>query len=164
MEKKKRKPAVWHKCKRCGRLTKNKVYCSIDCRFKKKGRERITPEMEREIIDMTSSGMTQKSIAAYFGMNRKTIIRFTKKHKDFRDKMAKAKYSTDKLAFKSIRVGMVRDWKAGAWWVKKRYPAEFGDKVNVVLDEQPILIDDILNEDEKKQSKNKVNGSNTSKR
>ena len=129
----------------------------MQCRYNLSGKSIIDREMADEIIELTKNGMSQQAIADYMGINVKTIVRYKQNNPDFLRRMKKAKYNTDILAFKSVKAGMVRDWRAGRWWIKKRYPKQFGDSIKVDLEKQPILIDDIMGEidNEKRRRKGK---------
>ena len=50
---------------------------------------------------------------------------------------------TDRLAHKSIKVGMLKDWRAGAWWLERRHPDEFRERKWVEI-EKPSLIQDMF--------------------
>jgi len=43
-----------------------------------------------------------------------------------------------------ITLGEIRDWRAAAWRLERRWPEEYKEKKGVELKEQPILIDDIM--------------------
>jgi len=104
----------------------------------------ITKEKEEQIIALLSDGMSQSKVCRYVGISEETMIQYKKKFPEFVERIEKAKEETTKLAHKSIKVGMVKDWKAGAWWLERTEPERFKEKKEVEVKDQPILIDDIM--------------------
>ena len=104
----------------------------------------ITKEKEEILINMLSDGMSQAKTAQYIGVNEKTIMEHRKRFSEFMERIERAKLETHKLAHKSIRVGMLRDWRAGAWWLERTEPERFKEKKEIEFHDQPILIDDIM--------------------
>lgn len=107
----------------------------------------INKEMEEEIIQLLSDGMSQSKVALAMGINEKTIMDHRERFSEFSERIEKAKRATDALAHKSVKVGMLKDWKAGAWWLERRHPDEFQEKKTIEVT-KPSLILDVF-EDEK---------------
>ena len=104
----------------------------------------ITKEKEEILINMLSDGMTQAKACRYVGISEDTLIRHRKKFCGFCERLERAKLETTKLAHKSIKVGMLKDWRAGAWWLERTEPERFQEKKIVDTGYHPILIDDIF--------------------
>lgn len=104
----------------------------------------ITKEKEEILINMLSDGMSQAKAAQYIGVNEKTVMDHKKRFSEFTERIERAKLETHKLAHKSIRVGMLKDWRAGAWWLERTEPERFQEKKIVDTGYHPILIDDIF--------------------
>lgn len=104
----------------------------------------ITKEKEEMLINMMADGMTQARACLYVGICEQTIIRHKERFSEFSERLERARLETTRLAHKSIRVGMLKDWKAGAWWLERTEPERFGLKKEIEIKNQPILIDDIM--------------------
>lgn len=111
---------------------------------KKRGRPlAINKEMEEEIIQLLSDGMSQVKVALAMGINEKTIMEHRERFPEFSERIEKAKRATDALAHKSVKVGMLKDWKAGAWWLERRHPEEFQEK-KIIEVTKPSLVQDMF--------------------
>lgn len=103
----------------------------------------INEEMEKEISHLLSDGMSQAKVARAMGINEKTIIEHRRRFPEFSERIEKAKMETDRLAHKSIKVGMIKDWRAGAWWLERRHPDEFRERKWIEI-EKPSLVQDMF--------------------
>lgn len=119
----------------------------------------ITKEKEAILINMLSDGMSQSKACAYVGISEDTIIRHKKKFCGFCERLETAKLETHKLAHKSIKVGMLKDWRAGAWWLERMEPERFKEKKEIEI-LKPSLIVDMFDDDEDKEKKDKNEGKN----
>lgn len=109
------------------------------------GRPRIDwKRVEPEIIALLADGMSQAKACKYVGVSEETLIKHKKDNSEYSERLEKAMLETHKLAHKSLKVGMLKDWKAGAWWLERTEPERFKEKKEIDLKEQPILIDDIM--------------------
>lgn len=104
----------------------------------------VTAKKEETLIQLMSDGMSQVKAASYVGIDEKTIINHKKRHPKFVERLEKAKEETTRLAHKSIKVGMLKDWRAGAWWLERTEPERFKEKKEIDYGDKPILIDDIM--------------------
>jgi hypothetical protein len=118
---------------------------------KPKGRPlAITKEKEDILINLLSDGMSQAKACLYVGVSEDTIIEHKKRFPDFPERIEKAKMETHKLAHKSIKVGMTKDWKAGAWWLERTEPERFREKKEIEFSEKPSLVQDMFIDEKKK--------------
>lgn len=118
---------------------------------KKNGRPfAITKEKEEILISLLSDGMTQTKACLYVGISEQTIIEHKKRFPEFTERIEKAFLETHKLAHKSVKVGMTKDWKAGAWWLERTEPERFREKKEIEINEKPSLVQDMFDDDEKK--------------
>ncbi|MDY0389026.1 MAG: helix-turn-helix domain-containing protein [Methanolobus sp.] len=104
----------------------------------------ITKEKEEILINLMSDGMSQSKAAQYIGVAENTLIEHKKRFPKFLRRLETSMLETHKLAHKSVKIGMIKDWKAGAWWLERTEPERFKEKKEIDLKEQPILIDDIM--------------------
>jgi uncharacterized protein YoaH (UPF0181 family) len=110
----------------------------------------ITKQIEEELIKLMSDGMSQNEACKYVGISKMAIIEYKKRFPEFADRIQKAKLATTKFAYKSVKAGMIKDWKAGAWWLERTVPERFREKKELEISEKPILIDDVFNGTKKK--------------
>ena len=101
----------------------------------------ITKEMEEIIINLLSDGVSQKKVARYIGVNEKTIMTHKMNFPDFLERLEKAKLETTRLAYKSLKIGMTKDWRAAAWWLERTEPARFIEKKELEIREMSSLKD-----------------------
>jgi len=101
--------------------------------------EDIATRLEKALEnDMT---ITQACILA--GISRETYNQWRIKFPDFADKMKLAKIKFLETASKSIKIGMITDWRAGAW-VKERRDKRYKEKKELEVKGRPILIQDAI--------------------
>lgn len=80
----------------------------------------ITEERQAKIIELMSDGVSQKKAVSIVGISERAFIRFKKKNSQFIQRLEESMIKTDRLAYRSIRMGMFRgDWRAGAWWLER---------------------------------------------
>ena len=107
----------------------------------------ITKEKETILINLLSDGMSQSKACDYVGISEDTIIRHKKRFCGFCERLETAKLETHKLAHKSIKVGMLKDWRAGAWWLERTEPERFREKKEVEV-YKPSLVMDMFDDEE----------------
>jgi len=106
----------------------------------------ITKEKEEILINMLSDGMTQAKACRYVGISEDTLIRHRKKFCGFCERLERANLETHKLAHKSIKVGMLKDWRAGAWWLERNEPERFKERKDIEFNEKPSLVMDMFDD------------------
>ncbi|QQS61830.1 MAG: hypothetical protein IPN70_02870 [Candidatus Moraniibacteriota bacterium] len=119
----------------------------------------ITKDKETILINLLSDGMSQSKACVYVGISEDTIIRHKKRFCGFCERLETAKLETHKLAHKSIKVGMLKDWKAGAWWLERMEPERFKEKKELEI-KKPSLIMDMFDDDEEEKEEKKDSKSN----
>ena len=84
--------------------------------------------------------MYLSTAARYAGVHRKTVWRWTRRgHADlavgvesryatFARAMARAEAQGEVTRIVRIQQAAERDWRAAAWWLKRRYPERWGDR------------------------------------
>jgi hypothetical protein len=119
-------------------------------KVKKNGRPfSITKEKEEELIRLMADGMSQAKACAYLGISEMTIIRHKERFSEFSERLEAAKLETTKLAHKSVKMGMVRDWKAGSWWLERTEPERFREQKQIDVKEMPNLVFDVFDDKDK---------------
>lgn len=113
----------------------------------------ITKEKEEILVALLSDGMSQTKACKYVGVSEETIIQHKKRFPEFPERIEKAMLETHKLAHKSIKVGMTKDWKAGAWWLERTEPERFREKKEIEFSEKPSLVQDMFEDEDKDKTK-----------
>jgi hypothetical protein len=107
-------------------------------------------KVEPELIMLIADGMSQAKACEHVGIHPDTLIEHKKVCPEYSERLERAKGETSKLAHKSIKVGMLKDWKAGAWWLERTEPERFREQKQVDVKELPnLVLDDIFDENEK---------------
>ena len=98
---------------------------------------KFTREVQDKFIELVTDGMKQSKACKALGVEEQTVILHKKNNLEFLERFKEANIKTDKLAHKSVKAGMVKDWRAGAWWLERTNP-DFKEKseltVNLVQD------------------------------
>lgn len=110
----------------------------------------ITKEKEDVLINLLADGMSQSKACKYVGISEDTLIRHKQKFCGFCERLETSMLETHKLAHKSVKVGMTKDWKAGAWWLERTEPERFREKKEIEFSEKPSLVQDMFVDEEKK--------------
>lgn len=109
------------------------------------GRPKINWKLvEPELIALLADGMSQAKACSYVGISEQTLIEYKKKNLGYSERLEKAFLETHKLAHKSVKVGMLKDWKAGAWWLERTEPERFQEKKTLEVSEKPSLIQNMF--------------------
>ena len=110
---------------------------------------KLTPEVQQTLVFALSEGATVEHACDYAGIHKDTLYDWLKRGEageaefsDFSDAITRARgrgIVTDLATIsKAVLAG---DWKAAAWRLEHRYPAEYGKKVKTQGDpEQPVEI------------------------
>ena len=123
-------------------------------KIRKNGRPfAITKEKEEILINLLSDGVSQCKAAIYIGVNEKTVMEYKDRFPEFTERIERAKLETHKLAHKSIKVGMLKDWRAGAWWLERMEPERFKEKKEIEVSKPSLIMDMFWDEDDERESK-----------
>jgi len=122
----------------------------------------ITKKVEEEIIKLLADGLTQNQVCRIVNVHPDTLIKHKKSSLAFSERFDQAKLEMARTAHKSVKLGMVRDWKAGSWWLERIYPERFRERKEVDVKEERVLIDDaFLNETTNKSKRDRDDKSDT---
>jgi hypothetical protein len=124
---------------------KNKIKKPKRIKGDKNGRpSKLTPALRQRTKELIELGMNYNDVCLSIGITKETFSQWRKKFPDFLDLVESANAKVKEIALKSIRVGEMRDWRAAAWRLERRFPEEYKEKKEIELHDQPILIDDIM--------------------
>lgn len=149
------------KCLVCGKkLTgSQKKFCGYACSNKgrKFGRKpMLTEKMKHDIRKKIEIGLNYKDVCKAVGIVESTFFRWKSENEEFCKLVEQANIKVKEISLASVRRGELNDWRAGAWRLERRFPEEYKEQ-KIIETNQPILIDDIMNEKtngEKRKSKN----------
>lgn len=105
---------------------------------------KYSPEILLRTKELIELGMNYQDVCDSLGITRETFSQWRKKYSDFSDTVRIANAKVKEISLKSLRVGEMKDWKAAAWRLERRWPEEYREKKEIEIKEQPILIDDIM--------------------
>lgn len=136
-------------CKNCGKQLKEnqKKFCSIKCsnEAKNSGRKtKLNDEMKQDIRKKLELGLSYKNVCQAVCISEQTFNHWRKTNSEFSELVDRANAKVKEISLASIRRGEIRDWRAAAWRLERRFPEEYKEKKEVELSKKPILIDDIM--------------------
>jgi hypothetical protein len=90
--------------------------------------ETLDESQKREVIAIVSVGCPRAVAATYVGCHVQTIAREAVQDSDFSDRLQQAESSHEILQLKNINAAAndVRQWRAAAWALERRYPDRYG--------------------------------------
>jgi len=115
----------------------------------KNGRpSKLTPEIRQRVKELLELGMNYNDVCLSIGITKETFSQWRKKFSDFSDLVESANAKVKEIALKSIRVGEIRDWRAGAWRLERRFPEEYREKKEIEITEKPRLVLDVFEDED----------------
>ena len=108
---------------------------------------KYNPEILQKTKELIELGMNYQDVCDSIGISRETFSQWQKKYPEYSDSVRIANSKVKEIALKSIRVGEMRDWKAAAWRLERRFPEEYREKKEIEITEKPRLVLDVF-EDE----------------
>jgi len=91
---------------------------------------KYTPERARRFLDAIKVGSTQRLAASFAGVDEDTIIRWRKRFAEFADAIKEAEGGAVVGWLAKIeRAANDGNWQAAAWKLERRYPDEYGKRV-----------------------------------
>lgn len=109
---------------------------------------KLSPEVMAAFIDSLEKGNYLETAAAYAGIARQTIYDWMRKgargegqeYVEFLDTMKKAQAQAEVAALD--RIERAGEWQAAAWRLERKFPARWGQRVRVTVDqEQAAFLD-----------------------
>jgi len=105
---------------------------------------KYTPEVLQRTKELIELGLNYQDVCDSLGISHETFSQWRKKYPEYFEVVRKANAKVKEISLKSLRVGEVKDWRAAAWRLERRWPEEYREKKQIEIKEQPILIDDIM--------------------
>jgi hypothetical protein len=118
---------------------------------------KYTPEIVLRTKELLELGLNYQDICDSIGISAETFSQWRKKYPEYSEVVRIANAKVKEIALKSIRVGEMRDWKAAAWRLERRWPDEYKDKKELEITKPSLVMDmfDNLDDDDTKQGKRK---------
>ena len=107
----------------------------------------VTHEKFEVIVKHISMGFDIKDACEREGVSHEAYYQYMKRNPKKTDLHRSALYRKEELAYKSMDVGMVKDWKAAAWWLERTKPERFREKKEIELT-KPSLIEGMFSDDD----------------
>ena len=105
---------------------------------------KYNPEIVQRTKELMELGLNYQDVCDSLGISYETFCQWRKKYPEYSDTVRIANAKVKEISLKSLRVGEMKDWKAAAWRLERRWPDEYREKKEIEIREQPILIDDIM--------------------
>ena len=129
-------------------------------------KSKLTEELIKEAARLIEAGNYQKHVAQALGVDESTWYRWLREgeqSEDENDLKYKFYQSIKKAEAKAVarnvaliqRAAQEGNWQAAAWWLERKFPAEWGkrDKLDIGADDglriEIVKVDSKANEDEK---------------
>jgi hypothetical protein len=89
-------------------------------------KSKLTPEVEKELLQLIQAGVPKDEAAAAVGVHRATFYRWQADNATFATAVEKAFGRC--VATKVLRIRKAEDdsWQAAAWWLERRMRQDFG--------------------------------------
>jgi transposase len=95
---------------------------------------KLTDEIRKSILDDLATGNTQACAAARAGISARTLRRWLAAGRagrqpfvSFLSAVKKAEQDAQAFCVRTILTASKKSWQAAAWFLERRYPAEFGN-------------------------------------
>lgn len=111
---------------------------------------KLTPEVQAAIATALATGNTRATSCAYAGISYQTFLNWLERGEkavsgqyfEFLEAIKKAEADAAVAAVATIKQASRTTWQAAAWWLERRYPAEWGkqEKQTVEHSGQVVLV------------------------
>lgn len=95
---------------------------------------KLNPAVEKAICDALRSGNTRKAAAAYAGIDPDTLRNWELNNSVFSDAIKKASADHEVYCVAIIKKAMPTHWQAGAWWLERSRPDDYGSNLTLRAD------------------------------
>ena len=114
---------------------------------------KLTPEVQKKIVDMISAGNYVETAASYAGVSKVSLYDWMKRgnkaskgiYREFLNVIEKALAESEIRDVLTIGTAAKMNWQAAAWRLERKSPAKWGRKTNFELnpmDEHRIKIEE----------------------
>lgn len=101
---------------------------------------KLDEDMRGRVVDLISKGIAEGRAAEAVGINPKTLSRWINRpangeQRELSRQVARARIEGKAALIKVIEDASAKDWKAAAWLLERKYPAEFARPAPRVIGE-----------------------------
>jgi hypothetical protein len=97
-------------------------------------KNKATARTIKIIMETIRSGATQRDASALAGISEDTLSRWKREDGDFAEQMRQKEIEFKMENVKIIRKAAEKSWQAAAWFLERKYPNEYTNRVRI---EQP---------------------------
>ena len=90
-----------------------------------------------KIIKALKQGVSIKAACGHGGICTTTYYEWLKTHEDFRRAVEATQYHVEQKALKELREMAKDNWRVWTWLLERRYPSQWGSKVEQKIDLTP---------------------------
>ena len=99
------------------------------------------PEILQKTKELVELGLNYQDVCDSLGISYETFCQWRKKYPEYSDTVRIANAKVKEIALKSLRVGEMKDWKAAAWRLERRWPDEYKEKKELEVTKPSLIID-----------------------
>jgi transposase len=100
-------------------------------------RRALTPELQRTICEAIEAGNTRECAAGMAGVSERWLHEHMAKHAEFAAAIACADAVAEAHHVKVVQRAASRGtWQAAAWWLERRRPQVWGQRVRIDVEER----------------------------
>lgn len=92
---------------------------------------KLTPARQALAVEAIEAGVTYADAAACAGIAESTWHMWMKRSPAFREAIAAASARVELRCLQIINEAMVKDWRAAAWFLERRFPERWGNRQQV---------------------------------
>lgn len=108
---------------------------------------KYNPEIVQKTKELIELGLNYQDVCDTLGISRETFSQWQKKYPEYSDTVRIANVKVKEVSLKSLRVGEMKDWKAAAWRLERRWPDEYKERKEIETT-KPSLIEGMFSDDD----------------
>lgn len=106
-------------------------------------REKMTPAAKRHFVQSLTLGLSQVEACLALGVDRETVRKARIADPQFSERVKKAAAAGKRHHLQRVHLG-VPNWQSSAWFLERKYGAEFGQKVRVDHGGQLRVVEEVV--------------------
>ena len=104
---------------------------------------KYTPERAERVFQAIRSGCTRRAAASHAGIDDATLYRWMDRYASFAALLRAREDEVEIRAVATIQQAWQVDWRAAAWWLERRRPAEYARRLEpeaIAADSTPVTV------------------------
>lgn len=90
---------------------------------------KATPTTIKIILDAIADGLTQRDASTLAGISEDTLCLWKRDNSDFSEQIRQKEIECKRKHIKNIERASEKSWQASAWWLERKYKAEFSQRI-----------------------------------